>query len=437
MAHDITEGQAKVLTTIERTNAIISMVACAFTILTFCSSKYFSKSINRLVFYASFGNLLSDIAIIMSRDFIDNPDSAGCQIQAFIIQVFLSSDVLWTLAMAINVHLTLYYKYEARDVRKLEPIYLVCCYGIPLIPGFALLFAQGHHGVRIFGPAIAYCWISSDWALLRILVFYAPIWVVILAIFGIYIRAGRTIYKVRKQVYFFQSSDLDPISVDEVTSPIQSSDEVHSVGPMSDAERTTIDYILSQPDSHAAGSTSESPTTRPPPVHLTSNKSNQSNNFDGTHPPFYFYPDIPHRGSDQSQPPRHPSHPSHHSAASRALRALRRRNHERDNAAWSYTKCAMLFFGAMLITWIPSSANRLYSLTHNNSISIPLQFVSAFVIPLQGFWNCVVYVTTSWVACKNLFRDMWLATCAGINNFMERIRSRPDNEGEEIRENRQ
>lgn len=206
---------------------------------------------------------------------------------------------------------------------------------------------------------------------------------------------------------------------------------------MSDAERTTIDYILSQPDSHAAGSTSESPTTRPPPVHITSNKSNQSNNSEGTHPPSYFCPDMHHRGSDQSQPPRHPSHPSHQSAASRALRALRRRNHERDNAAWSYTKCAMLFFGAMLITWIPSSANRLYSLTHNNSISIPLQFVSAFVIPLQGFWNCVVYVTTSWVACKNLFHDMWLATCAGTNNFMERIRSRPDNEGEEIRENRQ
>lgn len=78
--------------------------------------------------------------------------------------------------MAINVHLTLYYKYEARDVRKLEPVFLLCCYGIPLIPGFALLFARGHHGVRIYGPAIAYCWISSDWALLRILVFYAPIW---------------------------------------------------------------------------------------------------------------------------------------------------------------------------------------------------------------------------------------------------------------------
>lgn len=89
----------------------------------------------------------------------------------------------------------------------------------------------------------------------------------------------------------------------------------------------------------------------------------------------------------------------------------------------------------MLITWIPSSANRLYSLTHNNSISVPLQFVSVFVIPLQGFWNCVVYVTTSWVACKNLFHDMWLATRAGINGFMERIRSRPDNEHQETRDN--
>ncbi|KAL6860804.1 G-protein coupled receptor protein [Trichoderma novae-zelandiae] len=430
MTRDLTEEQIKVLTIIERTNSSISMVACTFTILTFCFSKYFSKSINRLVFYASFGNLLSDIAIIMSRDFIDNPNSAGCQIQAFMIQVFLSSDVLWTLAMAINVYLTFYHKYEARDVRKLEPVYLICCYGIPLIPGFALLFAKDHNGVRIYGPAIAYCWISSDWALLRILVFYAPIWVAILVIFGIYIRAGRTIYKVRKQVYIFESSDLDPISVDETTTPIQSGDEAHTVGAMSDPERTNIDHTLSQLDIHAAGSTSESPTTSPPPIHIASNKWNQSNNSDGTHPPFYFYADTSHRGSDPPQPPRNPSHQS---AASRALRTLRRRNHERDNAAWSYTKCALLFFGAMLITWIPSSANRLYSLTHNNSISVPLQFASVFVIPLQGFWNCLVYVTTSWVGCKNLFHDMWLAIRAETIDFMGRFRRRTNDEDGETR----
>src|SRR5690606_13524825 len=47
----------------------------------------------------------------------------------------------------------------------------------------------------------------------------------------------------------------------------------------------------------------------------------------------------------------------------------RRKNYEAHNAAWSYTKCAILFFTAILITWIPSSANRAYSVI-NNSQSI-------------------------------------------------------------------
>lgn len=60
-----------------------------FTISTFCFSKYFSKSINRLVFYASFGNLITNIATMMSRSFIDSPNSAGCQAQAFLIQAYV------------------------------------------------------------------------------------------------------------------------------------------------------------------------------------------------------------------------------------------------------------------------------------------------------------------------------------------------------------
>jgi hypothetical protein len=76
---------------------------------------------------------------------------------------------------------------------------------------------------------------------------------------------------------------------------------------------------------------------------------------------------------------------------------------EANNAAWSYTKVAILFFTAMLVTWIPSSANRVYSVVNPGYISPPLQFASAFVLPLQGFWNAVIYMTTSWHACRNFF----------------------------------
>lgn len=84
----------------------------------------------------------------------------------------------------------------------------------------------------------------------------------------------------------------------------------------------------------------------------------------------------------------------------------RRRNHELNNAAWSYTKCAILFFTAILITWIPSTANRVYSVVHQNESFAPLEFMSAFVLPLQGFWNAVIYAVTSWGACKNLLHDL-------------------------------
>jgi hypothetical protein len=79
---------------------------------------------------------------------------------------------------------------------------------------------------------------------------------------------------------------------------------------------------------------------------------------------------------------------------------------EANNAAWSYTKCAILFFAAILITWIPSSANRVFSVINHGGRSLPLEYMSALVLPLQGFWNAVIYTITSWTAVKVLFASI-------------------------------
>src|SRR5690349_16606410 len=86
---DLTHEQIQALTIIERTCSTVSMVASTFTILTYCCSNYFSKSINRLIFFASFGNILTNIGTMISRSYIDKPDSAGCQAQAFLIQTYV------------------------------------------------------------------------------------------------------------------------------------------------------------------------------------------------------------------------------------------------------------------------------------------------------------------------------------------------------------
>lgn len=93
----------------------------------------------------------------------------------------------------------------------------------------------------------------------------------------------------------------------------------------------------------------------------------------------------------------------HHGGSSNNLNILRRRNYEIHNATWSYTKCAILFFSVLLVTWIPSSGNRVYSMINGGDVSKPLFFASAFVLPLQGFWNAIIYIVTSWAACKSLW----------------------------------
>lgn len=82
---------------------------------------------------------------------------------------------------------------------------------------------------------------------------------------------------------------------------------------------------------------------------------------------------------------------------------------EANTAIWSYTKVSLLFFLAMMITWIPSSANRVYSVVHPNQVSVALSYASALVLPLQGLWNSIIYTTTSLSAC----RELWANTKAG------------------------
>lgn len=94
-----------------------------------------------------------------------------------------------------------------------------------------------------------------------------------------------------------------------------------------------------------------------------------------------------------------------------------------NNAIWHYTKCALFFFTALLVTWIPSSCNRVYSVVHHNKTVMALEFMGAGVLPLQGFWNAVIYAVTSWKACEMFFGE----------DLREFLRGDPDSEGKKLR----
>ena len=66
-----------------------------------------------------------------------------------------------------------------------------------------------------------------------------------------------------------------------------------------------------------------------------------------------------------------------------------------DPVKMSYLRTSFIFGLAVLITWIPSSVNRLYSIANNGRVSFPLSLASGSVLPLQGLWNAIIYFTTS------------------------------------------
>ncbi|KAL8914282.1 MAG: hypothetical protein Q9171_001064 [Xanthocarpia ochracea] len=79
---------------------------------------------------------------------------------------------------------------------------------------------------------------------------------------------------------------------------------------------------------------------------------------------------------------------------------------EENADAFLYARVAFLFFIALLITWVPSSANRAYALAHPEHINFGLNFTSAIVFSSQGLLNCLVYMATSQSACRRLWAKM-------------------------------
>lgn len=56
-----------------------------------------------------------------------------------------------------------------------------------------------------------------------------------------------------------------------------------------------------------------------------------------------------------------------------------------------------------MVVKIPPSINRVYLISKPDNASFALSYLEGLTIPLQGFWNCVIYVVTSMDAVKALW----------------------------------
>jgi hypothetical protein len=79
-----------------------------------------------------------------------------------------------------------------------------------------------------------------------------------------------------------------------------------------------------------------------------------------------------------------------------------------DPVKLAYLRTSFVFAISILVTWTPSSINRVHNLIHPNDVSYGLNVASAIVLPLQGVWNAVIYFSTSWGLCKEEMQRTWL-----------------------------
>jgi hypothetical protein len=226
--------------------------------------------------------------------------------------------------------------------------------------------------------------------------------VVILGTITIYARAGKDIFKKRQQLRNFSQPPPEPMPI--IRDPFRSvkTTEIFVTSESAVSSSDEIDLrrlndpkepdATAQPYGNVCNITTspENPGSHGDPGNLQTRwsyteKSLPSPDRKGSVPASAYQPNAPNSNL----------YPTRRYAAMEA-----------NTAIWSYTKVAVLFFFAMMITWIPSSANRVYSVVHPGQVSLPLEYASSFVLPLQGFWNALIYAITSLPACKQVWTNL-------------------------------
>lgn len=372
---------------IERVSASISVTATLTLFTVYAFIPEFRTISNTLIFYASFANLFANVAALIGGSALSKTSGGLCQFQAFLLEMFMQSDPMWSLMMAVNVYLVFFRRWDARRLKSLSWKYAIVCYGVPFIPAlFCLIYKTKAKG-EMYGNATLWCWIDNDWAVVRIYSYYGPIWIYILVTFIIYIRVGWEIFTTRSALQAFGSGGQ--------THTTLTSSSAHKMNNRN-SWRSTTSVIIPEPFTGIRTTEVEVTHTQ---NNLLSPAALYSQPTSGQRPGncVEITTDIDegHRGclGKLVDVPRN------------WLINIHRRMDRIDNVKWAYTKVALLFAASILVTWVPASVNRVYGLFHQADPSFGTNVASAIVLPLQGFWNSVIFFSTSVPIIKSTWRE--------------------------------
>ncbi|KAL2271394.1 hypothetical protein VTJ83DRAFT_765 [Remersonia thermophila] len=444
---DLTIEQRDTIERIERLGASISVIGVCLIFAAYGLFKRARTLPNTFIFFASIANLGASIACLIGyAGLAAGLDSALCQAQAFLLEMFMQSDPWWSFAMAANVYMVFFMNYPTSYFHRHLWLYCLVCFGGPAVPALiCLLYAP--KGKRIYGHAQLWCWIDDDYNQLRILTYYLPIWLCILLSSAIYLAVGCRVFRQRSQLRNLTFSNqgnetfIDEIGIHEkggqaygiVTTDIRVTAEPSASPTPPSTPSGSIEPVLRQPAPlspvHNVWGSPDDEDGEPTTSSLS--KNNQSSPHYFQHPEVTVTSIISSAGAASfagpqglhdpdsgrvwrgtqlftlSTPnPRGPEPPASSNCnfllpVARSWRRFRAKLANLDPVKLGYLRTSFLFALSIFVTWTPSSINRVYALVYpDRPASYPLNLAGAVVLPLQGLWNAVIFGATTWTTLK-------------------------------------
>ncbi|KAI1435367.1 hypothetical protein GGR50DRAFT_694229 [Xylaria sp. CBS 124048] len=388
----------EIIVLFERLGAAFSLVGVCMIFLAFALFKRLRTVPNTFIIFASVANLGASIACLIGYSgVLAGSSSPLCQVQAFMFELFMQSDPWWSFAMAVNVYLVFFFSANPNNFLRYWYTYFIVCYGIPFIPALWLLVARDGAGKSVYGDATIWCWIGKGWSDLRIYTYYLPIWVCIILTSLIYIGVGYYVFKQRNQLRNLSVSSprRDPPG----TRDSGEKDLFGNAAVMGTTNRDVLQVTTINTESER--------------VHRPLSAATPLNWFKG---PVGDLSDHD-RDTDTSSPAAIATTITSITAQRRVKNTHWKRIKDGFNS-WSnkfshmdpvklaYLRTSFVFAVSVLITWTPSSINRVHDIVKPNEFSFPLNLASAIVLPLQGLWNAVIFFSTSWSALRSECRAM-------------------------------
>ncbi|KAF2964219.1 hypothetical protein GQX73_g9347 [Xylaria multiplex] len=386
----------EIIVLFERLGAAISLVAVLLIFIAFAVFRRVRSVPNTFIIFASVANLGASIACLIGYSgVLAGSTSRLCQAQAFMFELFMQSDPWWSFAMAVNVYMVFFFSANPNNFLRYWYAYFIVCYGIPFVPALWLLLVRDGKGQNVYGDATIWCWIDRDWSDLRIYTYYLPIWVCIVLSAFIYVAVGYYVFKQRNQLRNLSLSN--PTRDPPETRDSGEKDLFANAAVMGTINREVLQVTTINTESERVAR----PLSGTAPLNWFKGPVEERSDFD--------------QQARVSTPVPIASTTTCITAQPRVKRSIWR--HIRDGFdGWcskfshmdpvklAYLRTSFVFAVSVLITWTPSSINRVHDIVNPHEFNYPLNLASAIVLPLQGLWNAIIFFSTSWTAMWQEFR---------------------------------